>query len=60
MVRDGTGARLWGAMGPVYGLFEQLNIIWGAHAGVINALKMGFDKAHIEIDNREAYDTIRF
>ncbi|KAK1364733.1 hypothetical protein POM88_040294 [Heracleum sosnowskyi] len=56
IVRDETGAKLWSAMGPVNGLNEHQAIIWGVQAGVIRALNLGFDRTHIETDNREAYE----
>lgn len=33
-------------------------IVWGTQAGLLVALSMGFQKAMVETDNREAYDTL--
>ncbi|KAK1399512.1 hypothetical protein POM88_009375 [Heracleum sosnowskyi] len=60
IVRDVEGAKLWSAMGPINGLNEHQAIIWGVQARVIQALNLGFDRTHIETDNREAYDIIRY
>lgn len=58
-MRNSSGVKICGALGPVRGMSEIPTLIWGAHAGILTALSLGFRKTHIEMDNREAYDTIR-
>lgn len=54
-----AGAKLWGVTGPVRGMIELPPITWGARAGTLDALSLGFHRSHIDLDNKEAYDTLR-
>lgn len=60
IVRNDSGVKLWGAVGLVRGMDNVPALIWGTHAGILAALSLGFHKTHIETENREVYDTIRF
>lgn len=59
IVRNNMGVKLWGALDPVRDMTEIPALIWGAQAGIMVALYLGYWKTHIETDNREIYDTIR-
>ena len=60
IIRNNRGKKLWGAMGPLHGMTEAEAIIWGMHAGAVQALKLGEQKVHFDIDNEDVYDVIRF
>lgn len=59
IVRNVAGVKLWGAACPVKGMTELPALIWGVQSGILASMSLGFHKTHIELDNREAYDTIR-
>lgn len=59
LIRDHEGKMLWGALGPMPGLSNVQALLWGVHAGMVEALNLGFEKTQIETDNREVHDVIR-
>lgn len=59
IVRNSSGVKIWGALGPFRDMTEIPTLIWGFQSCILAALSLGFRKMHIEMDNKEAYDTVR-
>lgn len=59
IIRDNMGVKVWGAMGPMQGLNESQAILWAIQASLIQTLKMGKHKTHVEMVSRDVFDTVR-
>lgn len=55
IISDHEGSMLWRAMGPMPGLSNLQALLWGVHAGMVEAMRLGKEKTLIEIDNRDIY-----
>ena len=60
LIRNDKGKDLWKAFGPLTGRTEEQAILTAIQAACIEALKQDLDISHIETENHQVYETIRF
>ena len=58
LIRDSTGAKLWGALGPLPLQSEEQAIMTGIQAALIHAQEKGWELTHIETTSMQVYDTV--
>lgn len=60
ILRNKAGDKLWGGLGPLNEMTEGQALLRGMHAGVIEALKWKEHRVHIDLDNQDIFEVLRF